>query len=350
MANETAGDKVAGDLYREAQARRALRYLKAEKGIVLTSMADFPTDVDLSPILGADGTIVPEDQDYARDHRRRLAVVKSPRSDLATQIEDYLQAMRSRGVRASTIRDSYGYSLRSVLLPWAQGAGVRSAADVDMRTLERFAAELRERTTREGKPLSDATTWTYLKAANTFLAWYAAEHDGTAPKIKLRQPGGRKVDVLDRDQIRDLERSAISVRDAVMVRLLADTGIRPGELVSITEADLRRSGRRHFVRVRGKSGERDAPVTPELFARLRTLARGDDAPIFVSLRKDRRTGEHEPLTVNGVRQALRDIGVNAGLRSAISPYTFRHSACRWMLLRGSRPSLSRRSWVTVPRR
>ena len=54
----------------------------------------------------------------------------------------------------------------------------------------------------------------------------------------------------------------------------------------------------------------------------------------MSLRKDHRTGEYEPLTVNGVRQAIRDIGFNAGLRSAINPYVFRHSACRWMLMSG----------------
>jgi integrase/recombinase XerD len=265
---------------------------------------------------------------------RRLAVVKAPRSDLAAEIEDYLQACRSRGVRPATIRDSYGYSLRGVLLPWCRREGVSTAAEIDTRTLERFAAELRSRTTSEGKLLSPATTFTYIRAANGFLAWFAAEHDGTAPKIKLRQPAGRKVDTLERDQIRTLERAAISVRDAVMIRVLADTGIRPGELTSVTGADVRRVGRRHYLRVRGKTGERDAPVSPELYSRLRALARSADDPIFVSLRRDRRTGEHEQLTTNGVRQMLHDLAVNAGLRTSVTPYTFRHSACRWLLLSG----------------
>ena len=56
--------------------------------------------------------------------------------------------------------------------------------------------------------------------------------------------------------------------------------------------------------------------------------------MFVSLRKDRRTGRHEPLTVNGVRQAIRDLGVNAGIESNLNPYVFRHSCCRWLLLSG----------------
>lgn len=264
----------------------------------------------------------------------KMRVVKAQRSDLAGEIEDYLRACRARGVRPATIHDSYGYSLRGVLLPWCQSEGIVSAAGIDTRTLERFAGELRERTTREGKPLSPATVWTYVKAANLFLKWYASEHDSTAPKIRLHQPAGKKVDTLDRDQIRDLERAAPTERDRVIVRLLADTGIRPGELISITGGDLRRSGNRHYVRVRGKTGQRDAPVSTALFARLRSLARGDDEPLFVSLRRDRRTGQHEPLTVNGVRQALRDLGVNAGIQSNLNPYVFRHSCCRWLLLSG----------------
>ncbi len=263
----------------------------------------------------------------------RIRVVKAQRSDLAVEIEDYLLACRSRGVKPSTIRDSYGYSLRAVLLPWCRREGIVTAAEIDARTLERFASDLRERVTRTGTTLAESTVWTYVKASNLFLAWYAGEHDDKAPQIKLRKPPGRKVDVLERDQILALERAAFAERDRVIVRLLADTGLRPGELVSISGADLKRAGRRHYVRVNGKTGERDVPVTAEMFGRLRALAHGDE-PLFVGLRKDRRTGEREPLTVNGVRQMLRDLALNAGLRTIVTPYTFRHSACRWLLLSG----------------
>lgn len=264
----------------------------------------------------------------------KVRVVKAQRSDLAMEVEDYLRACRARGVRPATIRDSYGYSLRGVLLPWCQGEGIRSAAEIDTRTLERFAAELRDRVTREGKPLSPATVWTYLKAANLFLKWYSSEHDATAPKIRLHQPAGRKVQTLDRDEIEALERAAPTERDRVLIRLLADTGIRPGELVSITGADLRKVGNRHYVRVRGKSGERDAPVMTALYTRLQSLAHGDDEPIFRSLRKGHYSDVYEPLTVSGVRQAIRDIGHNAGLRSDLNAYIFRHSCCRWLLMSG----------------
>ncbi|MEP7104900.1 MAG: tyrosine-type recombinase/integrase [Chloroflexota bacterium] len=264
-----------------------------------------------------------------------LKLVKSPTAAMAQSVEDYLLACRSRGVKPSTIRDAYGYPLRSVFLPWCEQAGVASPAAVDARTLERFASELRERRQRDGRPLSENTVWTYLKSTNQYLAWAAGEVEGgTAARVKLRKPPGRKVDVLERDQIKALERAALTERDKVIIRLLADTGLRPGELASIHGGDLRRSGRRHYVRVRGKTGEREVGVTTEMYGRLRGISRGEDDPVFVGLRKDRRTGEREPLTVNGVRQMIRDLALDAGVRTNVTPYTFRHSACRWMLLSG----------------
>lgn len=249
------------------------------------------------------------------------------------EIEDYLLACRSRGVRPSTIKHSYGYSLRSVLLPWCQREGITSVAGIDARTLERYAAARREHMTREGKPLSESTVWTHVKATNQLLRWYAAEHDTTAPKIRLRKPPGKIVNTLDRNQIMMLERAAATVRDRAIVRLLADTGMRPGELVSITGSDLRVVGRRHYVRVRGKTGERDVPITADMYARLRGLAHGDE-PLFVALRRDRRTGQREPLQVGAVRQMIAALALDAGIKSVVNPYVFRHSACRWLLLSG----------------
>ena len=210
-------------------------------------------------------------------------------------------------------------------------------ADINSRTLERFAAGLRGRVTSGGSSLAENTVWTYTKAANQLLKWYAAEHGTTAWKVNLRQPPGRKVATLDRDQILTLERTAATVRDRVIVRLLADTGMRPGELVSITGGDLQSAGKRHYVRVRGTTRERDVPVTAELYTRMLGLARGGDEPLFVGLRKDRRTGEREALQVGAVRQMVAALALDAGIRTTVNPYTFRHSACRWLLLSGQSP-------------
>ena len=264
----------------------------------------------------------------------KLKVVKDRTAPMSRWVEDYLTACRSRGVRLSTIRDAYGYPLRSVFLPWAEREGITTPAQVDQRRLESFATELREGGGRSGRPLSENTVWTYLKSVNQLLGWAAAEGDGDAARVKLRKPPGRKVDVLERDQIKALERAAQTERDKVIIRLLADTGLRPGELISIRGSDVQRNARRHYVRVRGKTGEREIGIQPEMYRRLTQLAKGDDDPIIVGIRRDRRTGEREPLTVNGVRQMIRDLALDTGLRTTVTPYTFRHSACHWMLING----------------
>jgi integrase len=264
-----------------------------------------------------------------------MTVMNVPGTSLPAQIEEYLRACRTRGVRPSTIKHSYGYSLNAVLLPWCRSEGISSVAAIDEGTLQRFAADVRARTTRTGKPLSEATVWTYTRAANQLLQWYADEHGTTAPKVPLRQPPVRKVDTLDRNQIALMESTAINERDRVIVRLLADTGMRPGELVSITRGDLRQERRRHYVTIRGRAGQRDAPITAGMYARLRALADGgDDDPVFVGLRNDRRTGEREQLTVPGVRQMVGALALDAGIHTVVNPNIFRHSACRWLLMSG----------------
>ena len=269
--------------------------------------------------------------------------MRASRSDLATEIEDYLIYCRSEGVKPSTIKHSYGYSLRAVLLPWCQQQGVTSVAGIDQHILERFATDLRGRTTRTGKPLSEATTWTYQKAANQLLRWHASEHATAAPKVKLHQPPGREVNTLERDQIASMERAATTERDRVIVRLMADTGMRPGELVAIKKGDLRKLGRRHYVRIGRTSQERDAPITSIMYNRLMALAPGgDDDAVFVGLRHDRRTGKYEPLTVPGVRQMVGALALDAGIPTVVNPYVFRHSACRWLLMSGQ-------STITVER-
>lgn len=264
--------------------------------------------------------------------------MNAPRTGLAAEIDDYLIDCLSRGVKLSTITHSYGYSLSTVLLPWCQLEGITTVAQLNEPALERFAVAVRGRTTRDGSPLAENTVWTYQKAANQLVKWYAELHDTNRAKVVLHQPPGRNVVTLEREQIALLERVADTERDRLIVRLLADSGMRAGELVKITMEDLRQEGSRHYVRITDPTEERDVPITPEMFARLRALARGGGhEPIFVGLRRDRRTGQREALTSAGVRQMVGALALNAGVRTTVNPYVFRHSACRWLLMSGQSP-------------
>lgn len=253
---------------------------------------------------------------------------------LQDSVEAYLRACRARGVKPATIRNQYGHPLRSVLLPWAGEHGISDPAQLDQDTVDRFIGELHDRPGRSGRKLAPASVWTYSKAVRQYLAWLGESNGHASARIHLRRPPGRQVDVLDRDQIRALERAAVAERDRVIVRLLADTGMRPGELCSIRGEGLIRSSRQNYARVNGKTGPRDVPVSGPLFRRLQALARRDRDPIFVGVRRDPKTGEYEPLTPHGIGQMIGKLAEEAGIRTKVVPYTLRHSACRWMLLSG----------------
>src|SRR5215471_4047759 len=68
-----------------------------------------------------------------------------------------------------------------------------------------------------------------------------------------------------------MEDAAVTERDKLIVRLLADTGIRVGELVRLTLNDLIERDRAHYLRVAGKTGERMVPI-PRLYRRLARYA------------------------------------------------------------------------------
>jgi hypothetical protein len=57
-------------------------------------------------------------------------------------VEDYLAAGRARGLSPKTVKMSYGYPLRTVLLPWCERHGVTEASELTTRVLERLSAEL----------------------------------------------------------------------------------------------------------------------------------------------------------------------------------------------------------------
>lgn len=263
---------------------------------------------------------------------------------LALAIDDYLAHCTAKGLSRKTVDDNYALALKRTFLPWAQAQGIAELDQLTPRVIDRFAAGLRSTPTARGKPRSEATVATYVEAVNWWLRWLHQEGDlkaavrGTPPKRR-----GRIVEVLSREEILDLERAADSERDKVLIRLLADTGLRLGEALALTQRDLIESGRRRYVRVRhrqqlgGAKGDsaRDLQISPELHRRLIRLARGDrDARIFVSRRR-RPDGTYAPLGLSGVEQMVREVAHRAEIGRRVHPHLFRHSFATHLLKQGA---------------
>jgi len=271
-----------------------------------------------------------------------LTVVTPPAATaLARLVEDYLTSCRARGLSPKTINHAYAYPLRFVFLPWCARQGIDEAQQLTKRALDRFNAELLEQGGKKG-PLSRWSVKTYLRVVDQFLNWAKAEGEGINVNLQMPKTPRRLLDVLSRDEIQALEDVAPNERDKLIVRVLADTGIRVGELIGLRLSDLIPQDRNHYLRVRGKGDKERLVPIPRLFRRLQKYAvRGrsrdtDSDRLFIGLRR-RPGGDYEPLTASGVEQMIRNLGQIANIPKRVYPHLLRHSFATWAITRGVDP-------------
>jgi site-specific recombinase XerD len=255
-------------------------------------------------------------------------------------IDDFLASARARGLSPKTLRE-YRFPLREVLLPYCSRHGVTEPEQLTRAALDRLSTQLMDEGGKSGRPLSRHTIASYVRSINVFLSWAQAEGEAVAARAKAPKTNKRLIDVLSREEITAMEDVAKAERDKLIVRVLADTGIRVGELVNLTVHDLIERDRTHYLRVGGKTGERMVPV-PRLYRRLLRYAqrgRPRDVPsdrLFISLRR-RPGGDYGPLTASGVEQVIQDLGAQAGISRRVYPHLLRHSYATWALTRGMNP-------------
>lgn len=273
----------------------------------------------------------------------RLEVIASAtRSPLATLVADYLASCRARGLSPKTVKDSYGYPIEHVFLPFCAREGITAIDQLSNQVMDRYSSELLDRGGKRG-PLSRHSVHAYVRNVNLFLTWARRQGEAVEAKGQLPKLPRRDVDVLSRQEIASMEAAAPTERDKLIIRVLADTGMRNGELVGLRPADIVERNRTHFLRItRAKGGDsRLAPIMPDLARRLRRFAdrgRPDDSPdrLFVALRRSP-NGRIAPLQESGVLQMVRDIAARAHLQKRVYPHLFRHSFITEALRREMNP-------------
>jgi integrase/recombinase XerD len=254
---------------------------------------------------------------------------------LTDQVADYLAETKAK--RSPATFEQYESVLENVWLPWCAGAGITSSAQMTDGQMDAFTASLKAKRNR-GKPLSPFTLRTYIRSVRIFLTW------ASVPKGRYeapRKPGKRLRDVLTRQEIQLMEDTATDARDKLIVRTLADTGMRVGELLTLSKAHGLREdahARQYWLRVIGKGDrERDIDVLPALYRRLKDFAAHgspkDCELIFCG--KRRRNDQLVPLTRSGVDQLIRNLGKTAGITKRTYPHGFRHAYISHMLSKGA---------------
>jgi integrase/recombinase XerD len=269
----------------------------------------------------------------------------TPSTPTALQLltRDYLASCRARGLAPTTIRTAYAYTLDDIFLPWCAANGISDVAELDQRTLDRFTADLLDVPGKRGRQLSRHTVHHCVRVVRQFLHWCRKEGEGVTGEPQLPRLPKVVIDVLSRDEIDRLELFAPTERDKLILRLLADTGIRVGELCGLELDDvIAAQDRRAFVKVRGKGAkERLVPLAPPLVRRIERYVRvrpvdARGTRLFIAARRDA-NGEFAPLTSSGVLQLIRAAADRAGMTRRIHPHLFRHSFATEALRRGMNP-------------
>jgi integrase len=225
------------------------------------------------------------------------------------QVSDFL--LRKRRRQGPTY-GQYQFTLERILLPWCEGAGLTDATQVDDTAMMRLTDALLARE----RPLSPVTIQTYIRAIRVFLNWAKVPKGDYEP---VHVPH-RLVDTLTAQEIDRMENAASTERDKLIIRVLADTGARVGELAGLRPKDLRgdTATKKYFVRVIGKGDkEREVGVPRDTYRRLRQFALG--AGDFIFTRGGERLGRHNIEYV--VRKAARQ----AGIKRRVWPHLLRHS-------------------------
>jgi site-specific recombinase XerD len=278
----------------------------------------------------------------------KLTVIDPPPATAMERlVEDYLDYHRGMGHSIRTTRDAYGYPLRTLLLPFCAAEGVEQPSQLTDRHLNRLSGTLLETGhpfALRPKPLAKASVHAYMRAINSFLAWVRKEGEKVEAKAPLPKLSRPVIDVLTRAEIQAMEDAADNERDKLIVRLLADTGIRLSELLGLRTADIIEGDGRHtFLKIRGKGDkERLVPLAPALARRLRRFAEktrkeANTDRIFIALRRRPNSGEYRPLTPSGLGQMIRILAETTKLDKRVHPHLFRHSFATQMLRKGMNP-------------
>jgi integrase/recombinase XerD len=271
--------------------------------------------------------------------------VTTTTSALNGQLQGYLDHLTiERGVAANTL-SSYRRDLRRYQ-EHLRGRGIGDLADVTEVDVSEFLVAL-----RRGDEETGAVALSAVSAARALIAVRGLHKFATAEgvttidvarAVKPPTPGRRLPKSLSLDEVvallegaggEDASDGPLTLRNRALLELLYSTGARISEAVGLDVDDIDTQAR--SVLLRGKGGkQRLVPVGRPAVAALDAYLvrgrpdlarRGRGTPaIFLNARGGR-------LSRQSAWQVLQDAAERAGISSAVSPHTLRHSFATHLL-------------------
>ncbi|WP_237072116.1 tyrosine-type recombinase/integrase [Mycobacterium avium] len=266
-----------------------------------------------------------------------MARRKPPALDLASLLPSWELALRAERKSPQTIK-SYGDGVRG-FIRWCETNGHSPALDRDL--VKGFVADLLD------GGAEPSTARARQLGVRRFSAWLEEEGEvDTDPLLGLKAPklDAKVTESLTDDELRRLIKACAGKefrdrRDEAIIRLMAETGMRAGEVtgLTVTDVDLNRG----IVTVRrGKGGK--GRIAPFGDPTARTIDR------YLRARRTHRLADTDALWLGDRGKNLEYYGLHAALKyraqraglTGFHPHLLRHTAAsRWLAAGGSEGGL-----------
>lgn len=239
--------------------------------------------------------------------------------DLLSLIERCLKAEESRNVSARSLFELNLHLQRFVI--YCASLGIVSFEEITSSLLKNFILEINP----TGSPAQGkAIIWTLRKFFAYLTLWGLLSINPAAvlkhPKISVRN---KLPQYLTSAQLRIFLETASeldSLQDFVIISLLATTGARPNEIVTLKRSNCSCMQDSISLQVKGNWTKQTpiSPVMSELLSDFLNTLSDTSEQIF-----NNQWGN--PIDVRYIQRLVRLVGENAGLPNRVSPITLRHT-------------------------
>ncbi len=257
--------------------------------------------------------------------------------NLDNHFASFIEDCRLRGMTHYSIL-SYASVLRSFNRHLGS-LGIQDAADIDKNAVRDYVRVL-----REDRKLSISTIENHLSSISAFFDYLMYEdvvdsnialsvRKRYVRRYKAETPGeGHTRKLITVEQLKALVESILQPRDKAMVVLLAKTGIRRSELVTIDIKDVDFASMKILLKPKAKRSNRVVYIDEECASLLQDwlivrqrYARSDVPALFITEAGGRvdRNGVYNIVTSHAARMGLHDAS-SCRLEDHFSPHCLRH--------------------------
>lgn len=218
----------------------------------------------------------------------------------------------------------------------------KTVDQIDYKDLQSYYLDIRERKSINSQRLEQT-------AINSFFKWYSEVYNMPNPAqgMKIIKKEYITPDILDTGDIQKMilacgANDAKSIRNAAIICVLADTGIRVGELIQLKVGDVQRLKDKFLLSITGSTKTFQQRQIPFCLIKERSLIaeyflaywqiikfveiRNSEDPLFMrsEIYLKRNNNNQGGLTISTIQQIIKKISKTAEINKNIHPHSFRH--------------------------